>query len=262
MTGRLAAVMLLMAVPAAAQAPVINAVLERRTPAQTLAREIDAVVQRGTATWIGYRVPMATRPGAGVRQLGWHGQCRLEPPSDLVVLIRAAARAITEVRALPVDCDVDAAGMPLVWLDPVAPAQSVAWLSGVLGEVGRPANALEPTLMAIALHADHSAVDLLVRTAQNGESRLRARALFWLAQRAAAEALPAIDAALERDPDTAVKRQAVFALAQFPDGEGVPRLIELARTHANAEVRRQAMFWLGQSRDPRATAFFAQLLDR
>jgi hypothetical protein len=41
----------------------------------------------------------------------------------------------------------------------------------------------------------------------------------------------------------------------------VPRLIELARTHPNAEVRRQAMFWLGQSRDPRATAFFAQLLD-
>jgi hypothetical protein len=39
-------------------------------------------------------------------------------------------------------------------------------------------------------------------------------------------------------------------------------LIELARTHPNAEVRRQAMFWLGQSRDPRATAFFAQLLSR
>jgi hypothetical protein len=205
---------------------------------------------------------MAARSGGGVRQLGWRGQCRLEPPSDLVVLIRAAARAITEVRALPVDCDVDAAGMPLVWLDPVAPAESVAWLGGVLSDAGRPASGLEPTLAAIALHADHAAVDLLVRTAQNGPTPLRARALFWLAQRAAAEALPAIDAALDRDPDTAVKRQAVFALAQFPNGDGVPRLIELARSHSNPEVRRQAMFWLGQSRDPRATAFFARLLDR
>ena len=262
MTARCALLLLAAATPAAAQAPVINAVVERRTPTAALAREIDDVVQRGATTWIGYRVPMATRSGGTVRQLGWRGQCRLEPPTDLVVLVRASARAITEVRAVPVDCDIDAAGMPLVWLDPVAPRDSVAWLTAQLDDTRRPVNALEPALGAIALHADRSAVDVLVRTAQTGPGALRARALFWLAQRAAAEALPAIDAALDRDPDTAVKRQAVFALAQFPNGAGVPRLIELARSHPNAEVRRQAMFWLGQSRDPRATAFFAQLLDR
>ena len=262
MTARLAALLLSVAIPAAAQSPVINAVVERRSPTQPLAREIDAIVQRGTTTWIGYRVPMAARGAGNVRSVGWRAQCRLEPPTELVVLIRAAARAITELRAIAVDCDVDASGMPLVWLDAVAPADSVAWLAGMLDDAGRPVEALEPTLSAIALHGDRSAIDVLIRTAQNGPSRLRARALFWLAQRAAAEALPAIKTALDADPDTAVKRQAVFALAQFPTGEGVPRLIELARTHPNAEVRRQAMFWLGQSHDPRATAFFAQLLGR
>ena len=34
----------------------------------------------------------------------------------------------------------------------------------------------------------------------------------------------------------------------------------LARTHRDPEVRKQAMFWLGQSNDPRALAFFEEVL--
>ena len=41
---------------------------------------------------------------------------------------------------------------------------------------------------------------------------------------------------------------------------GVPKLIEVARTHRNPAVKKQAMFWLGQSRDPRALAFFEEVL--
>jgi len=52
----------------------------------------------------------------------------------------------------------------------------------------------------------------------------------------------------------------VFALSQLPKDEGVPKLIEVARSHRDAAVRKQAMFWLGQSRDPRALAFFEQVL--
>jgi HEAT repeat protein len=58
-----------------------------------------------------------------------------------------------------------------------------------------------------------------------------------------------------------VKRRAVFALSQLPKDEGVPMLIEIARSNRNPEVRRQAMFWLGQSHDPRAVAFFEQVLE-
>jgi hypothetical protein len=35
---------------------------------------------------------------------------------------------------------------------------------------------------------------------------------------------------------------------------------QVARTNGNAAVRKQAMFRLGQSRDPRALAFFEQIL--
>ena len=66
--------------------------------------------------------------------------------------------------------------------------------------------------------------------------------------------------ALDNDPDTEVKKRAVFALSQLPKDDGVPKLIDVARKNRNPEVRRQAMFWLGQSNDPRALAFFEDVL--
>jgi hypothetical protein len=42
----------------------------------------------------------------------------------------------------------------------------------------------------------------------------------------------------------------------------VPKLIALARTHRDPGVRKQAMFWLGQSGDPRAVAFFEEVLTK
>ena len=72
----------------------------------------------------------------------------------------------------------------------------------------------------------------------------------------------AITERIEQDPDTDVKKKAVFALSQLPREEGVPLLINVARTNANPAVRKQAMFWLGQSKDPRALAFFEEVLTR
>ena len=54
----------------------------------------------------------------------------------------------------------------------------------------------------------------------------------------------------------------MFALSQLPKDQGVPKLIHVARTNRNKEVRKDAMFWLGQSNDPRALAFFEEVLTR
>jgi hypothetical protein len=110
---------------------------------------------------------------------------------------------------------------------------------------------------------DARALDALVGMARNDSSRrVRGQALFWLGQKAGRKAVAAIETALREDPDTEIKKKAVFALSQLPKDEGVPLLIRTARTHSNPEVRKQAMFWLGQSEDPRALAFFEEVLTR
>jgi len=119
--------------------------------------------------------------------------------------------------------------------------------------------------VAFGLSVSHEpeALNEMIRMAKEDESsRVRGQALFWLAQKAGQKAMGAITGAIDNDPDTEVKKKAVFALSQMPKDEGVPKLIEVAKNNRNPEVRKQAMFWLGQSNDPRALAFFEQILSR
>jgi len=104
--------------------------------------------------------------------------------------------------------------------------------------------------------------DLISMAHQDAVGHVRSQALFWLAQKAGHRAAEVISDAIENDPDTAIKRSAVSALSQLPKDEGVPLLIQVARTNKNREVRKQAFFWLGQTNDPRALAFFEEMLAR
>jgi hypothetical protein len=114
---------------------------------------------------------------------------------------------------------------------------------------------------ALSQSHEKEAVDEMVRMAKEDESvHVRGQALFWLAQKAGDRAIGAISNAIDNDPDTEVKKKAVFALSQLPKDEGVPLMINVARDNKNPAVRKQAMFWLGQSKDPRALAFFEQIL--
>ncbi len=105
------------------------------------------------------------------------------------------------------------------------------------------------------------ALDTLFRMAKaDPDASVRGQALFWLAQKAGKQAVTAITDAVENDPESQVRERAVFALSQLPKDESVPLLITLARTNRDAKVRQRAMFWLGQSKDPRAVAFFEEVL--
>lgn len=107
-------------------------------------------------------------------------------------------------------------------------------------------------------------IQAVIRMAKEDKSpHVRGQALFWLAQRASRQqASGAINEALDKDPDTEVKKKAVFALTQMQNSDGVPMLIQVARTNTNPAVRKQAMFWLGQSKDPRALKFFEDVLSK
>jgi len=119
----------------------------------------------------------------------------------------------------------------------------------------------EKAIFALSISKEPQAVDTMIAAAHDDASaHVRGQALFWLAQKAGKKAVGAISGAIENDPDTEVKKKAVFALQQLPSGEGVPMLIQVARANRNPAVRKQAMFWLGQSNDPRALAFFEEVL--
>jgi HEAT repeat protein len=121
----------------------------------------------------------------------------------------------------------------------------------------------EDAMFAFNVSRETESVDELIHFARNDSSaRVRKQALFWLAQKAGKKAMATLTVAVEQDPDTEVKKQAVFALSQLPKDEGVVLLIQVARTNNNRTVRKQAMFWLGQSNDPRALAFFEEVLAR
>jgi len=202
--------------------------------------------------------------GSGARP----GPVRLEGSRRLVVLARVENRGIQRFTAYSTDCDLDAGGRPVVWLEGVKPADSVAYLTASANGVaaaapasGRSNRGVDAQLMALSMHADSSAIPALVQLAKAAPvAHVRGQALFWLAQRAGGKVLSTITGAIENDPETEVKVRAVFALSQLPKDESVPLLIGLARANKNPQVRKQAMFWLGQSKDPRALAFFEDVL--
>ncbi len=119
----------------------------------------------------------------------------------------------------------------------------------------------EQAVFGLYVSKEPESTDAIIATARDDRSsKVRSQALFWLGQKAGKKASQAITNAIERDPETEVKKKAVFALSQLPKDEGVPLLIQVARTNRNPAVRKQAIFWLGQSEDPRALAFFEEVL--
>ncbi len=334
----------------AAQPKIVNGQVTTRAAGASFAADLASFAAADrSAFWIGYAVA-GNRSGAGAccRTTWADGGCAcctletgdravrvehekvtgtvaLEGSGENAVFVRFEEGAPGRVAAYSADCQIDAGGRRVVWLTGVAPAASLGWLETVARAQTGGRHGRDGAVMAIALHADAAADQMLERMALGGDptrlaesavfwmgaargragfegirrvldrstseevrekavfavsiskepgatdtllqlaksdrsAKVRGQAIFWLGQKAGAKVAETIVAAVKDDPDTDVKKRAVFALSQLPKDEGVPRLIDVARTNRNTEVRKQAMFWLGQSKDPRALAFFEEVL--
>jgi len=191
----------------------------------------------------------------------------LEGAAEVSILARFEGTAITRLRTATPECEIDAGGLPVLWLENVKADDSATWLASLVNATNadtrdRNNRVTKPALVALGMTEGQTASRALVNIARNHPATgVRNDALFWLSQRAGDSlAVGAIAEAIEKDPDTAVRRQAVFALSQLPKDESVPKLIDVAKNNRNAAVRQQAMFWLGQSNDPRALKFFEDVL--
>ena len=119
----------------------------------------------------------------------------------------------------------------------------------------------ERAISGLSSSKEPGALDLLMSIARTDpNSRMRQQAVSALARKPGEAVVSTISKVIESDPDLQVKRHAVSSLNQLPDGAGVPVLIQMVKTTQNAEVRKQAMNTLQQSHDPRAVAFFEEVL--
>jgi hypothetical protein len=191
------------AVVLAAQSGLVNARVDTRSAATGLEPAVRAVLEGKTTSWVGYRVPMTRPTKAPMSQAEWCcGRCRLEPPAELTVLARVEAGAVVALRSMAVDCDVDAGGMPVVWLTDVKPDDSVAWLASLVAPDSantgkRPAPLTRSALAAIGQHDTRSAVPALVNLArQNTNRAVRGEAMFWLGRSSDPRALEFLEQTL------------------------------------------------------------------
>jgi len=119
----------------------------------------------------------------------------------------------------------------------------------------------ERAISGLSSSREPEAFDLLVSIAKADTSaRMREQAISSLAHKTNPAVIPTLSKIIESDPDIQVKKRAVQSLNQVPDGGGIPVLIQTIKNTPNGEVRKQAMNTLQQSRDPRAVAFFEEVL--
>jgi hypothetical protein len=247
------------------QGRITNGQVDTHAATQPLEREISAATTRGGARWIGYRIRIAV--GRKSMDCLERTHIALEGATEVSVLARFEGTTITRLRTATPECEIDAGGLPVTWLENVKPDDSATWLASLVNAPNSDARerfnrVTKPAIVALGMTEGTTASRSLVAIARSHPmSGARNDALFWLSQRAGDQlAAGAIAEAIEKDPDTDVRKRAVFALSQLPRDESVPKLIEVARNNRNTAVRQQAMFWLGQSNDARAIKFFEDVL--
>jgi hypothetical protein len=291
-----AVLVLVLAPPLFGQGRVSNAKAETRSAASGLEQEVRAVAARPGVAWVGYRAPMV----AGQRQMCCYdsvsdngpfgaGICRLEsgsgvsmntgdfrdrngsrialePATEFIVLARLESGAVSRLRTFTPDCDLDAGGMPVVWLTDVKPDESVAWLSSLVtaspdsGErhdrVGRTA------LTAVALHNTAAAARALEGfVAPARPEWLRGDTAFWLGSTRGEPGARLLARMIAQDPSDKVRDKVTFGLSVSKEPAALTTLIATARDDKSTKVRGQALFWLAQRAGREALATISGAID-
>jgi hypothetical protein len=168
-----------------------------RVTAQPAGASLDATFKRLVAAqtepaWIGYAVPAVTRAeGRGccsgdtwisdgiVFTNGRLATCgleststrrgsdqptqlqnpvRLEGPDSVIVLYRVEEKAVQRIRIITPDCELDAGGRTIQWLDGVSGSDSVRLLTTFVSKADVKSDRMTDTaLSAIAMHRDDAA---------------------------------------------------------------------------------------------------------
>lgn len=257
---------------AAAQPPRIqNARMETRAVAGGLDATFRSILNaQSQPAWVGYSVPMV--PGDH-QSCCWNNDARgcfleprttnqtiaiapnqtvkLEGPSELVVLYRIESRQVGKVRTFTPECELDAGGLPFVWLTGVNTGESIRLLLSIAreqnGTTREQTRRAEAAVGAIAMHNDPSADVALEEMAKPSQpDQVRRQAIFWLGNSRGSRGLQVVSKIAREDPNDKIREHAVFALTQNKDPQGLNIVLDIAHHDKSAHVRGQALFWLAQ----------------
>lgn len=164
----------------AQQPRISNARLETRPVTGGLEATFQAILRaQASPAWVGYAEPMI--PGDRQTCSGDRGvtvaapqTVKLEGPTHLVVLYRVENHQTGKIHAFTEECDLDAGGLPLIWLTGVTAPDSIHFLLSA-------AMSVDAAVSAIALHADPAADRALEELAAPSQpEKVRRQAIFWL----------------------------------------------------------------------------------
>jgi len=188
--------------------------------------------------------------GQSIRNIEGTTTEHLEPRPYFYVFLRSESGAVQKVRSLSADCPIDADDMTVYWLGSQRPADSVAFLTSLVGttpEESHGENLTDGAILAIAYTNDSSADQALDQFLASTEpSSIRKKAAFWIAQMRGKPGLQKLFAIMHSDSDEQFRAELTFDISQSKQPEAQEELLRVAHHDQSPHVRGQALFWLAQ----------------
>jgi beta-lactamase regulating signal transducer with metallopeptidase domain/HEAT repeat protein len=157
-----------------------------------------------------------------------------------------AAAALRAVHTSTLSLPVETRNLPIFWLGPADPAQSLERIDAWYRTIASPE--LKHDLVAAAgVHDASSAVVAWLerRVASQDADDVRGDAVEWIAWHPIAASVTALDRIARTDRSSHVRQEAAEALGDLAMPEAAPVLITLARTLQDQDARREAVEALG-----------------
>jgi len=236
----------------------------------TLQTEIARV---SDVAWIGYAF-QTVRPINGDQQKEYlEGGQREEviderQPGDPAlwanVLLRVAGGRVQKITLQPSDRELDAGGLPLIWIDGISSSDTIHTMNGVVEaeskavaglavsrEVDRDHERLLEHAMTVLAQINAPEATPVLRgfTAASYPAKTREKAAFWLAESRGSEGFAAIVALLKTEKDDALREKLVFDLTLVKGASkqaALEAVLAEVKSDPSEKVRQKAQFWLAQ----------------
>jgi hypothetical protein len=235
-----------------APANFINAKIETRSYSGNLDTEIRSV----QPAWFAYQIALvktADERNCSMEDAKPISPVALEGSTQGIVLIRTESGQISKVRLAPSTCALNAGGLPVIWINGVPAAASVAYLEKI-GSDG--------AIFALAQHAAPEADTALDRLTQPQQpEKKREKVVFWLGASRGAKGELLLSRIVKDDPSENVRDKAIFALSISPQPEALTVLIDEAKHDKSSHLRSQALFWLARKAGQRSSQTISDAIE-